>query len=108
MNNGLCWTDDSLVTAFQKQGPNPSGGIDNLLVRRAIIKVVWYRMIASYIHAFTEPRRRLEEEQTMFRIVSGRIITRGYYDVTTNSKFKSDDLCRWFAFPDMIKKNKKV
>lgn len=44
----------------------PSGGIDNLLVRRAIIKVVGYRMIVGYIHTFTEPRRRHEKNKQCF------------------------------------------
>lgn len=58
--------DDRLVTAFQKQGPSPFGGIDNLLVRRAIIKVVGYRMIVGYIHTFMVPRRRPEKNKQCF------------------------------------------
>lgn len=50
-NNG-----PGFCSAFEKSNarPNPGGGIDNLLVRRAIIKVVGYGMITGCIVMFTE------------------------------------------------------
>lgn len=61
-----------LFALLSKNNEGPWGGFDNLLVRRAIIKVVGYRMIAGCIHMFTEPRTDVGNPVRRTNIVSGR------------------------------------
>lgn len=90
----------SLLTLPKKQASNPWGGIDNLLIERAIINLVGYTMIVGYIHAFTERLDEdgvLVEEQITFRIVNSELLRQGgYYEATLRLKLRSFDVAGRF------------
>lgn len=67
---------DSLVNVSKKQAPNPWGGIDNLLIQRAIINIVGLTMIVGCVHTFTgclDEAGVLVEEQITLWVVNNEL-----------------------------------